>query len=214
MAEGNYSLADIASITGNRGFGGDSGMFALLFLLIILGGGNWGGFGGNRGYATQNEMQQGFDNQNTMANQREILNAVTNGTTQSVAATNQSFHDTLGVITDKYGELTRDIAAVAVSQQQAMANQNQCCCNTLRAIDSVNFNAAQNTAAINAVTTAQTQKILDAMAQNKIDALQNRVAELQNQLNSVGTVKYPMSASYSIPVPNVWGNPPPPFPFV
>ena len=126
MAEGNYSLADIASITGNRGFGGDSGMFALLFLLIILGGGGWGGFGGNRGYATQNEMQQGFDNQNTMANQREILNAVTNGTSQSVAATNQSFHDTLGVITDKYGELTRDIAAVAVSQQQALANQNQC----------------------------------------------------------------------------------------
>ena len=213
MAEGNYSLADIASITGNRGFGGDSGMFALLFLLIILGGGGWGGFGGNRGYAIQNEMQQGFDNQNTMANQREILNAVTNGTAQSVAATNQSFHDTLGVITDKYGELTRDIAAVALSQQQAMANQNQCCCNTLRAIDSVNFNAAQNTAAINAVTTAQTQKILDAMAQNKIDALQSRVAELQNQLNSVGTVKYPMSASYSIPVPNVWGNQPPPFPF-
>lgn len=126
MAEGNYSLSDIASITGNRGFGGDGGMFALLFLLIILGGGGWGGFGNRGNYATQDEVRQGFDNQNTMANQREILSAVTNGTAQSVAATNQSFHDMLGVVTDKYGELTRDIASVAVAQQQAIANQNQC----------------------------------------------------------------------------------------
>lgn len=75
------------------------------------------------------------------------------------------------------------------------------------------YDALQNTAAINAVTTAQTQKILDAMAQSKIEALQNRVADLQNQLNFAGVVKYPMNASYSIPVPNVWGNPPHPCPF-
>ncbi len=38
-----------------------------------------------------------------------------------------------------------------------------------------------NTAAINATTTAQTQKILDAMAQNKIDSLQAQVSELKTQ---------------------------------
>ena len=66
---------------------------------------------------------------------------------------------------------------------------NKIGCNTLRAIDGVNYNQALNTASINATTTAQTQKILDAFAQNKIDALQNRVnqLELQQAIASVGT---------------------------
>ena len=54
-------------------------------------------------------------------------------------------------------------------------------CSQLRAIDGVNYNAAMNTASINANTTAQTQKILDALAQNKIDALQGRVNQLELQ---------------------------------
>ena len=54
-----------------------------------------------------------------------------------------------------------------------------------------------NTAAINANTTAQTQKILDALAQNKIDALQNRVNQLELQQATSTTVKYPTSMTYS-----------------
>lgn len=38
-----------------------------------------------------------------------------------------------------------------------------------------------NTAAINENTTAQTQKILDALAQNKIESLQAQVTELKTQ---------------------------------
>ncbi len=53
-----------------------------------------------------------------------------------------------------------------------------------------------NTAAINANTTAQTQKILDALAQNKIDALQNKVNQLELQNAVAGVVRYPNQTTY------------------
>lgn len=111
--------------------GGGLWLFAILALMW---GGGFGGFGnagfanaiGYQNLATQNDVQRGFDNQNSMGNQREILAAVTNGTAQSVAATNQAFHDNLNVIQDKYGELTRDIYGVSGQVAQVLANQNQC----------------------------------------------------------------------------------------
>ena len=187
MAENMLTPADIGVLMGNRGgdgmFGAGSGgglLFAILLIVLFMGGGAWGGNRGAFGTeAIQNQMQQGFDNQNTMANQRETLAAVNAGTAQAVAATNQTFHDMLSVFSDKYNEITRDISALQVGQSNMLANQNQCCCNTLRAIDTVNFNAAQNTAAINANTTAAMQKVLDAITENKIEALQGKINSLE-----------------------------------
>ena len=80
----------------------------------------------------------------------------------------------------------------------ALASQmSDCCCTTQRAIDGVNFNAAQNTAAINANMTAQTQKVLDAIAQNKIDTLQARVNQLEMQNAMCGVVRYPNATTYT-----------------
>lgn len=45
--------------------------------------------------------------------------------------------------------------------------------------------------------TAQTQKILDALAQNKIDALQNQVNQLQLQNAVSGVVRYPNGMTYN-----------------
>lgn len=205
------SASDVALLSGN-GFGGMgdgwSGMIWLFAILALMGGGfgSWGnnGFANAIGYenlATSNEVQRGFDNQNQMANQREILSAVTAGTAQSVAATNQSFHDTLNVIQDKYGELARDIAGLAVGQANALANQNQCCCDTKMLISETaaqnRYDSAMNTASINANTTAQTQKILDAIAQNKIEALQSRVSELELQAATSNVVRYPNAWTYN-----------------
>lgn len=205
------SASDVALLSGN-GFGGMGdgwGGMIWLFAILALMGGGFGGWGNNRfdnaiGYenlATSNEVQRGFDNQNQMANQREILSAVTSGTAQSVAATNQSFHDTLNVIQDKYGELTRDIAGLAVGQANALANQNQCCCDTKMLISETaaqnRYDSAMNTASINANTTAQTQKILDAIAQNKIEALQSRVNELELKAATSNVVRYPNAWTYN-----------------
>lgn len=186
--------------------GGGLWLFAILALMW---GGGFGGFGnagfanaiGYQNLATQNDVQRGFDNQNSMGNQREILSAVTNGTAQSVAATNQSFHDSLNVIQDKYSELQRDVYGVSGQIAQVLANQNACCCDTKMLISKTaaqnRYDALKNTNDINAVTIGQTQKILDAIAQNKIEALQGRVNQLELQNAVSGVVRYPSSATYN-----------------
>lgn len=137
MAEGTgLSASDVALLAnkGNECGCWADNSFMWIFALLILANGGFGGWGNNGfanaiGYenlATSNEVQRGFDNQNSMANQRDILSAVNAGTAQAVAATNQTFHDTIGVLGDKYNEITRDIAALAVAQQQEIANQNEC----------------------------------------------------------------------------------------
>jgi len=59
------------------------------------------------------------------------------------------------------------------------------------------YDGAMNTASINATTTAQTQRILDALAQDKIEALQNQINALQLQNAVAGVVRYPMASTYS-----------------
>ena len=136
MAEGNgYSLADIAAaMGGNGGFGGMGGSWLAILFLFVLFAGN-GGWGNNNAFAnaigyenlaTSNEVQRGFDNQNSMANEREILAAVNNVGAQGIAATNQTFHDTLNALNDKYSELARDIYGVSSQVQAGIANANQC----------------------------------------------------------------------------------------
>lgn len=209
------SASDVALLNrDNYGFG-DGGAFMWIFALLILANGGFGGFGNNfanaLGYenlATSNEVQRGFDNQNLQAQTRDILSAVTNGTAQTVSATNQTFHDTLAVLNDKYSELQRDIAGIAVGQANALANQNQCRCDTKMLIAEstagINANIAQNryesamnTASINANTTAQTQRILDAISQNKIEALQAQVNALELQNATSNVVRYPNSWTYN-----------------
>lgn len=200
MAENAMTPADMGAVLGNRwggypyggsgfGFGGgDGGLFAILLIVLLMGGGAWGmnGRGAFGTEAIQNQMQQGFDNQNTMANQREIL-----------AATNRVSHDITGYVGDKYAELVRDVLGVGSTLQQVMASQNQCCCSTLRAIDGVNYANAQNTAAINANTTAAVQKVLDAITENKIEALQGKINQLELNNAVAGVVRYPTTFSYN-----------------
>lgn len=175
----------------------NGGLWLFAILALMWGGGGFG-FGGNGfanaiGYqnlATQNDVQRGFDNQNSMANQREILTAVTNGTAQSVATTNQVYHDIVGYVGDKYSELDRDILTVGAGVQQAIANQNECCCSTKMLI--------QETAAQNRYDSAMnTQKILDVLAQNKIEALQGKVQQLELAQAVSGVVRYPNTMSYT-----------------
>ena len=180
--------------------GGGFWIFALLILLLM---GNGGGFGnayanavGYENLATSNEVQRGFDNQNSMANQRDILTAVNNGTTQSVAATNQTFHDTLGIIQNRYDELARDISGIAVGQATALANQNACCSETKQMIMQSNYDGAMRDAATNANITAQIQSVKDMLAQDKIEALQAQVSQLQLAQATSGMLRFPSSWSY------------------
>ena len=189
------SAADIAAINGNEN--GWGGMIWLFAILALMGGGFGGGWGNNNGNAIQADVNRGFDNQNLQAQTRDILAAVTSGTAQNVAAANQVYHDVVGYVGDKYSELQRDVSTLAVGQANMLANQNQCCCGIQRAIDGVNYNTAMQTAAINATTTEQAQRILDAIMGNKVEALQSRINELELNNALQGVVRYPNGFTYS-----------------
>lgn len=211
------SASDVALLNRGDGFGwgGDGGAFMWIFALLILAGGGFGGWNNNGfanaiGYenlATSNEVQRGFDNQNQMANQRDILSAVTSGTAQSVAATNQTFHDTVNVLQDKYNEITRDVAGLAVGQANLLAKENECCCETKQMIMQNNYDAAMRDAATNANFTAQIQGVKDMLAQDKIESLQAQVSQLQLAQATNGMLKFPNSWSYGAgPFPPIFGG--------
>jgi hypothetical protein len=210
MDNSGMSAADIALLNDRHDdWGGNS--FMWIFALLILAGGGFGGLGwSNNGFAnaigyenlaTSAEVQRGFDNQNSMANQREILAAVNAGTAQAVAATNQTFHDTVQYVGDKYNELDRDIFAVNSLVQQSIANQNECCCGTKLLITETAANqryesAMQNNAVLQAIHEegAATRAM---MQQDKIEALQNRVNQLELQQATANVVRYPNGWTYN-----------------
>lgn len=214
-------IQPVMPVGGADGVGGGNSFMWIFGLLILMSMVNGGGLLGNNRFAnaigfenlaTQSQVDRGFDAQNSMANQREILSAVTSGTAQAVAATNSTFHDTLAVLNDKYSELQRDIAANAVSIANLQGSQQKCCCDIQMGIQEASattnaniaqnrYEAAMNTAAINANTTAQTQRILDAIAQDKIEALQQQVNALQLQAATSNVVRYPSNTYYAVPSP-------------
>lgn len=171
----NMSLSDIAAVTkDNDDYFGNGGMwiFALL-ILMMMGGGYW-----NRG-----------NNQSEPVTEAGLCNAMNfNGLENSVGRLNDSLqNDYMGVqngISNLGYETLRNF-------NETQNRISDCCCITQRGIDGVNYNGAINTANINANTTAQTQKILDALAQNKIESLQAQVSQLQLQNAMCGVVRYP-----------------------
>ena len=195
MENGGLSAADVALL--NNGENGWGGMIWLFAILALMGGGFGGGWGNNNGNAIQADVNRGFDNQNLQAQTRDILAAVTAGTAQSVATANQVYHDVVGYVGDKYTELQRDVASLAVGQANLLAKENECCCSVLRAIDGINYNAAMNTAAINANVTAVGQKIADLIVGNRMDDMQNRINQLELQTQLGNVVRYPNGWTYN-----------------
>lgn len=196
---GGLSASDVALMTGagNGGFGfGGGGWESLIFLFAILAlmgggfGGGWGGgnnmFGYQPQYATQDFVQNGFNFNNLLDGNRDIMNAIQRDT-----------YDTITAIKDGNASMIREFGNVEAGLSGLAANTQKCCCDILRATDQINYNAAMNTASINATTTEQTQRILDAIQQNKIDDLQNQVNQLQLQSQLANVVRYPNGFTYN-----------------
>ena len=190
------------------GFGGGGFWIFALLILAMMGGNGFGGWGNGNGNsnAIQNDINRGFDNQNLQAQTRDILSAVNAGTSQAVAATNQTFHDNLSAMQSLYNETARDIAGLAVGQANALANQNACCCETKQMIMQNNYDGAMRDANTNANITAQIQSVKDMISQNKIETLQAEVNKLQLAQATSGMLKFPNSWSYGAgPFPPIFG---------
>ena len=172
-------------------------IFGLLVLLGLFNGNGFGfGNNGNSVNALDQNINRGFDNQNLQAQTRDILSAVTSGTAQAVASTNQTFHDTLGIIQNRYDELARDISGLAVGQANLLANQNECCCNVRQQIMQNNYDGAMRDAQTNANFTAQIQSVKDMIAQDKIESLQAQVSQLQLAQATGNVLRFPTSWTY------------------
>lgn len=199
MGENGLSASDVALMSRDgEGYGGWGGMIWLFAILAMMGGGF--GFGGGRGYeqyATRDQVQNGFDTQNLQAQTRDILTAVNNASMAGIQATNQVYHDVVSYVGDKYDELQRDVAGLAIGQANLLAHQNECCGSLTRQLMQNNYDAAMRDAATNANITAQAQAIKDMFMENKMEAMQNRInqLELQNQLQ--GVVRYPNGWTYN-----------------
>ena len=218
MENGGMSPADVVALTngGNGCFGGFEGIIYLALIAGLFGGFGGFGFGGGNaaaamnGYATQADMQRGFDAQNSMANQRETLAAVTSGTAQTVGAVNQSFHDTLGALTDKYSEIQRDIAGVSVQNAQILGAIADGCTSTKMMIADAGANLsaqiAQNKYENALALAGMEQRIVAKLDGNTIQQLRDELGNVRDELRMAGVVRFPNAYAYSAgPFPPMMG---------
>lgn len=191
LSNGELSAADIAAVTngGNGGFGNwadGSFWIIVLFLFALMGGWNNGFNGGGNG-GVQPAVQQGFDQAAVMGQLGQINSGICSGFAGAEAAAN-----------------ARQIA----DMQQAFANQTammqgfnnlqsqqaSCCCENRLAVANLGSDIAREACAdrqavtdalakVVESTNAQTQRILDQMCQDKIDAKNEQIANLRQQMN-------------------------------
>ena len=126
-----------------------------------------------------------------------ILNAVTSGTAQTIAASTQNATNAINAIKDGNASLIREFGNVETALTALGGQSQECCCNILRAVDGVNYNGAINTAAINANTTAQVQKILDAIMGNRMADMQSQINALQLQAATSNVLRFPNAWTYA-----------------
>lgn len=166
----NMTLSDIAAVTDkNQEWGGGSWWIIVLFLFAFMGnGGLWGK--NNDSALTQADLQRAID-----------LNSIQNGQRDIEARVQEVGSELTSTVKDSSYNNLSEIRDLGMSINTGFANMQQCCCDTKQMIMQNRYEDAINTANINTNTTAQTQKILDALAQNKIDSLQAQVSELKTQ---------------------------------
>ena len=197
------SAADVAAVTGNGGFGNDwggSGAWWLLVLFLFAFNGNWGnngwGNGGSNGYVVS-DVQRGFDQSAIMSGISGVQSAVTNGFVDTAAALCNGFAGVNGAISNGFAqaEIANNARQMA-NMQQAFGLQSQfadCCCENRLASADLKYtiateNCADRTALSDGVRDILTnqnagiQRILDTMCQDKIDAKNERIADLERQL--------------------------------
>ncbi len=202
----------------NGGFGGDWGAWIVFFLIFAMFGwggfGGWGGgFGGGNGamaaYATQADLQRGFDTQAIVSKLDGINNGICNLGYDQLAQMNGINTNILQTGFGIQQSINSNTVAGMQNTNALQAQISDCCCQTQRAIDGVNYNMATNTCAItnqmNSNTrdiidsqNAGTRAILDYLCQEKISDLQEENQTLKlaaSQANQNATLMAAMDAN-------------------
>ena len=204
MTEGNGNLVMPVGPMGGYGNGGgfgfgDNGAWWLLILLIAMGGwGNGFGFGGNGGGFVGADVQRGFDQSAVMTGVSGIQNTLISGFGDIQTALCGGFAGVNSNISNGFAQAEIGENARQMANMQQMfgiqSSLQNCCCENRSNIADLKYTVATENCAdraalsdgvrdIIANQTANTQKILDMMCQEKIDQKNEQILSLQNSLN-------------------------------
>lgn len=173
----NLSAADIAAVTRpnfGMGYGGFGGDWLALIVLFALFGGGWGGNGFGGGGAG---WQQGFNTQNILSK----LDGITNGLSDGFYAMNTN-------ALQGQNQLARDLCTGFAAVNAAIAENRfaakDCCCQTQRAIDGVNYNNAKNTCDIVNAIHAEGEATRGLITQNTMQELRDKLADKDREVQT------------------------------
>ena len=151
---GNSMVMPVAptGFMGGDGFGAN-GAWWIIIILAMMGWGNGFGGGWNGNGGVNGDLQRGFDQSMLVNGQQNILNALNDN---QISSMNQAFN-----------------------MQSAFQN---CCCENRMGISDLKYTIANEGSATRTALADSTQRILDQMCQDKIDAKNERIADLERQL--------------------------------
>ena len=205
LGENGGTVMPVTPMYGNDGFGNGDGWWIILFLFALMGNNNgWGGMGGNGMFPyftaqnTDAGVQRGFDTAALTSQLSGINTSINNGFANAeVAGCNRAMESMQTAYNNAIASLERSFASQTATTQGFTDIASQlanCCCENRLATANLGADIAREAcsdrAAVSdalrdviAANTASTQRILDQMCQDKIDAKNERIAELQNQLS-------------------------------
>lgn len=194
----------VTPVTANNGgdmFGGGAGSWIWILLIFMLLGGRGNLFGANDGVAATPATN--LINNDFLYTQSKI-----DALGQALISQTNQLNQTLSA---GFGDTRMGLAELGFRQQQ-------CCCDTLRAVDGVNFNATQNTCAITTAIGASTREIKDLINANTMQDLRDRNTDLSaalsncNQTATINSiVNGAINARFPYAVPAYASFPPPAF---
>lgn len=200
----NYSLSDLRAATENNdGWGGNGGAWWLIILFLFAFMGN--GWGNNRNQNAEPVTEAGLCN---AMNFNDLQNAVGRLSDQNQNQTQVIGNGICNLGYEMQGNIAQLGKEVALTQASTQQQINQigydtsrqiadCCCTTQRAIDSVNYNAAINTASINANIDAKFAAMEKNALEQKIAEQAAQIQNLQLQQQMCGVVRYPQGYTYN-----------------
>ena len=125
--DGNLTTGDLALMKEGNGFGADGGfMWVFALLILMFGMGNGFGFGGGRGpeYATADQVNQGFTNQNL----QNILLSSANNNYETAQLVNSQTNALMQQNNTNLINAIQGFNAINISLQNMMAKMDSCCC--------------------------------------------------------------------------------------
>ena len=176
-----YAIGRDTANCNNGGFGGFGNDGAWWILILLLAGwGNNGGFGGGFGnnsfelgrLATTNDVASGFSTSEIMSDLNDILLGQAN-IQQTLC---QGFNGVNTAVLQSANATERGFCDLGYKLQN-------CCCETQRAIDNVNFNMSKGFCEVIRSGQDNTRQILDFLTQDKISTLTAENAALTAQLS-------------------------------